>query len=140
MLVFRNSPKILYADPDRAQTILEALHDGGLRIAIDDFGTGYSSLARIRDMPVDVLKIDRSFVSGVDVDPQNQSIVTAFIELARGLGVTTLAEGIETEGELAFVRERGCVMGQGFFFAKAVPPEEIIAMSFGGLRVASEAS
>ncbi len=127
-------------DPDRAQTILEALHDGGLRIAIDDFGTGYSSLARIRDMPVDVLKIDRSFVSGVDVDPQKQSIVTAFIELARGLGVTTLAEGIETEGELAFVRERGCVMGQGFHFSKAVPPEEIIAMSFGGLRVASEAS
>jgi diguanylate cyclase (GGDEF)-like protein/PAS domain S-box-containing protein len=127
------------ADPDRAQTILEALHDGGLRIAIDDFGTGYSSLARIRDMPVDVLKIDRSFVSGVDVDPQNQSIVTAFIELARGLGVTTLAEGIETEGELAFVRERGCVMGQGFYFSKAVPPEEIIAMSFGGLRVSSEA-
>ncbi len=127
-------------DPDRAQTILEALHDGGLRIAIDDFGTGYSSLARIRDMPVDVLKIDRSFVSGVDVDPQNQSIVSAFIELARGLGVTTLAEGIETEGELAFVRDRGCVMGQGFYFSKAVPPEEIIAMSFGGLRVASGAS
>jgi two-component system CheB/CheR fusion protein len=91
-------------------------------------------------MPVDVLKIDRSFVSGVDVDPQKQSIVTAFIELARGLGVTTLAEGIETEGELAFVRERGCVLGQGFYFSKAVPPEEIIAMSFGGLRVASEAS
>jgi diguanylate cyclase (GGDEF)-like protein/PAS domain S-box-containing protein len=127
-------------DPDRAQSILEDLHAGGLRIAIDDFGTGYSSLARIRDMPVDVLKIDRSFVSGVDVDPQNQSIVSAFIELARGLGVTTLAEGIETEGELAFVRERGCVMGQGFYFSKPVPPEEIIAMSFGGLRVAREAS
>ena len=90
-------------------------------------------------MPVDVLKIDRSFVSGVDVDPQNQSIVAAFIELARGLGLTTLAEGIETEGELAFVRDRGCVMGQGFYFSKAVPPEEIIAMSFGGLRAASEA-
>ena len=127
------------ADPDRAQAILEDLHAGGLRIAIDDFGTGYSSLARIREMPVDVLKIDRSFVSGVDVDPQNQSIVAAFIELARGLGLTTLAEGIETEGELAFVRDRGCVMGQGFYFSKAVPPEEIIAMSFGGLRAASGA-
>ena len=127
------------ADPDRAQAILEDLHAGGLRIAIDDFGTGYSSLARIRDMPVDVLKIDRSFVSGVDVDPQNQSIVSAFIELARGLGLTTLAEGIETEGELAFVSDRGCVLGQGFHFSKAVPPEEIIAMSLGGLRVASEA-
>jgi diguanylate cyclase (GGDEF)-like protein/PAS domain S-box-containing protein len=123
-------------DPDKAQAILEDLHAGGLRIAIDDFGTGYSSLARIRDMPVDVLKIDRSFVSGVDVDPQNQSIVSAFIELARGLGMTTLAEGIETEGELAFVLERGCVMGQGFYFSKPVPPEEIIALAYGGLSVA----
>jgi diguanylate cyclase (GGDEF)-like protein len=127
-------------DPDRAQAILEDLHAGGLRIAIDDFGTGYSSLARIRDMPVDVLKIDRSFVSGVDVDPQNRSIVSAFIELARGLGVTTLAEGIETEGELAFLLERGCVMGQGFHFSKPVPPEEIIALSYGGLPVARAAS
>ena len=127
-------------DPDKAQAILEDLHAGGLRIAIDDFGTGYSSLARIRDMPVDVLKIDRSFVSGVDVDPQNQSIVSAFIELARGLGMTTLAEGIETEGELAFVLERGCVMGQGFYFSKPVPPEEIIALAYGGLPVARAAS
>jgi diguanylate cyclase (GGDEF)-like protein/PAS domain S-box-containing protein len=127
-------------DPDRAQTILEDLHAGGLRIAIDDFGTGYSSLARIRDMPVDVLKIDRSFVSGVDVDPQNQSIVAAFLELARGLGVTTLAEGIETEGELAFLLDRGCVMGQGFYFSRPVPPEEIIALSYGGLPVAQAAT
>ena len=127
-------------DPDKAQAILEDLHAGGLRIAIDDFGTGYSSLARIRDMPVDVLKIDRSFVSGVDMDPQNQSIVSAFIELARGLGMTTLAEGIETEGELAFVLERGCVMGQGFYFSKPVPPEEIIALAYGGLPVARAAS
>jgi len=123
------------ADPDRAQAILEDLHAGGLRIAIDDFGTGYSSLARIRDMPVDVLKIDRSFVHRVDVDRQNGSIVSAFIELAGGLGVTTLAEGIETEGELAFVRDRGCVLGQGFYFSKPVPPEEIIALALGGLPV-----
>jgi diguanylate cyclase (GGDEF)-like protein/PAS domain S-box-containing protein len=123
-------------DPDRAQTILEDLHAGGLSIAIDDFGTGYSSLARIRDMPVDILKIDRSFVRGVDVDPQNASIVGAFIELARGLGVTTLAEGIETEGELAFLLGRGCVMGQGFYYSKPVPPAEIIALALGGVPAA----
>src|SRR5712691_1556166 len=87
-------------DPDRAQEILWELHRGGLRIAIDDFGTGYSSLSRLREVPVDVLKIDRSFVSGVDLDPQSASIVSAFIELARGLGMITLAEGIETQGEL----------------------------------------
>src|ERR1051326_6504694 len=76
-------------DPDRAQRILWELHRGGLRIAIDDFGTGYSSLSRLRDVPVEILKVDRSFVSQVDRDPQAASIVTAFIELANGLGMTT---------------------------------------------------
>jgi diguanylate cyclase (GGDEF)-like protein/PAS domain S-box-containing protein len=120
-------------DPDRAQEILWELHRGGLRIAIDDFGTGYSSLSRLREMPVSVLKIDRSFVSQVDEDPQAASIVAAFVELARGLGMTTLAEGIETEGELAFLRELGCQLGQGFLFSRPVPPEEIIAYALGSV-------
>jgi diguanylate cyclase (GGDEF)-like protein len=120
-------------DPDRAHEILWALSNGGLRLAIDDFGTGYSSLSRLREMPVDVLKIDRSFVDKVDQDPQAASIVTAFIELARGLGMTTLAEGIETRGEHEFLVARGCPLGQGFLFSKPVPPEEIIAMAFGGI-------
>jgi EAL domain-containing protein (putative c-di-GMP-specific phosphodiesterase class I) len=120
-------------DPDRAQEILWQLHGGGLRIAIDDFGTGYSSLSRLREMPVSVLKIDRSFVSNADSDAQSASIVSAFLELARGLEMTTLAEGIETEGELAFLKERGCQLGQGFLFSRPVPPEEIIAFAFGGV-------
>jgi EAL domain-containing protein (putative c-di-GMP-specific phosphodiesterase class I) len=120
-------------DPDRAQEILWALKGGGLRLAIDDFGTGYSSLSRLREMPVDVLKIDRSFVDKVDVDKQAASIVTAFVELARGLEMTTLAEGIETAGEHAFLVDRQCPLGQGFLFSKPVPPEEIIAMAFGGI-------
>lgn len=120
-------------DPDRAQEILWDLHRGGLKIAIDDFGTGYSSLSRLREMPVDVLKIDRSFVSNVESDEQSASIVGAFLDLARGLGMTTLAEGIETPGELGFLRERGCMLGQGFLFSKPVPPEEIIAYAFGGV-------
>ncbi len=120
-------------DPDRAQEVLWDLHEGGLRIAIDDFGTGYSSLSRLREMPVDILKIDRSFVSGVDQDPQAASIVSAFLELSRGLEMETLAEGIETEGELSFLRSRGCKLGQGFLFARPVPPEEIIAYAFGGV-------
>jgi diguanylate cyclase (GGDEF)-like protein/PAS domain S-box-containing protein len=122
-------------DPDRAQEILWELNDSGLRIAIDDFGTGYSSLSRLREMPVHVLKIDRSFVSGVEADPQSASIVGAFLDLSRGLGITTLAEGIETEGELNFLRDRGCELGQGFLFAKAVPPEEIIAFALAGVPV-----
>ena len=120
-------------DPDRAQEILHELHDAGFSIAIDDFGTGYSSLSRLREMPVRVLKIDRSFVSGVNEDRQSASIVSAFLELANGLDMTTLAEGIETAEELAFLRERGCKLGQGFFFSRPVPPEEIIAYAFGGI-------
>jgi diguanylate cyclase (GGDEF)-like protein len=123
-------------DPDRAQAILMDLHGAGFAIAIDDFGTGYSSLSRLREMPVKVLKIDRSFVSNVNDDPQAASIVTAFLELARGLEMTTLAEGIETAEELAFLRERGCTLGQGFHFSRPVPPEEIIAYAFGGLPTA----
>ena len=84
-------------------------------------------------MPVDVLKIDRSFVSNVGTDEQGASIVGAFLELARGLGMTTLAEGIETAEELGFLRERECQLGQGFLFSKPVPPEEIIAYAFGGV-------
>jgi diguanylate cyclase (GGDEF)-like protein/PAS domain S-box-containing protein len=124
-------------DPDRAQGILQELTAAGFAIAIDDFGTGYSSLSRLRHMPVRVLKIDRSFVSNVHIDRQAASIVSAFIELADGLDLVTLAEGIETEEELAFLREKGCKLGQGFYFSKPVPPEEIIAFAFGGIPTAA---
>ena len=124
-------------DPDRAQGILAELTEAGFAIAIDDFGTGYSSLSRLRHMPVRVLKIDRAFVSNVHADRQAASIVSAFLELANGLDLITLAEGIETQEELAFLRERGCRLGQGFYFSKPVPPEEIIAYVFGGIPTAA---
>jgi diguanylate cyclase (GGDEF)-like protein/PAS domain S-box-containing protein len=120
-------------DPDRAQNVLMELHAAGFSIAIDDFGTGYSSLSRLRTMPVRVLKIDRSFIQHVHEDPQSASIVSAFLALAGGLDMTTLAEGIETAEQLAFLRDRGCELGQGFYFSKPVPPEEIIAYAFGGI-------
>lgn len=110
-------------DPDRAHDVLWDLHARGLRVAIDDFGTGYSSLSRLRNLPVDVLKIDRSFVSRVDEDPQAAQIVAAFIRLGQGLGMTTLAEGIETEGEWRFLAEQGCELGQGFYFCRPVPAD-----------------
>jgi diguanylate cyclase (GGDEF)-like protein len=115
-------------DPDRAQRILWDLHAGGLRIAIDDFGTGYSSLSRLRDVPVAILKVDRSFVSEVDRDRQSASIVTAFVELAGGLGMTSLAEGIEREEEWRFLRSLGCQLGQGYLFSRPVPPERIVEL------------
>jgi diguanylate cyclase (GGDEF)-like protein/PAS domain S-box-containing protein len=116
------------ADPDRTQKILSELHAWGLSLAIDDFGTGYSSLARLKHLPVDILKIDRSFVRDVHRDTGLASMVQAMIQLARGLGMTPLAEGIETAGELEFLRAHGCPVGQGFYFARPVPAEEIPAL------------
>jgi diguanylate cyclase (GGDEF)-like protein/PAS domain S-box-containing protein len=116
------------ADPDRTQKILTELHAWGLSLAIDDFGTGYSSLARLKHLPVDILKIDRSFVRDVHRDTGLASMVQAMIQLARGLGMTPLAEGIETAGEFEFLRAHGCPVGQGFFFARPVPADEIPAL------------
>ncbi len=126
-------------DPERAQAILWDLHARGLRLAIDDFGTGYSNLWRLRTLPVDVLKIDRSFVSRVDIDPQAAKIVAAFIQLGQGLGMTTLAEGIETEGEWRFMTEQGCELGQGFYFSRPVPAEVISERFRSGELVAAVA-
>jgi diguanylate cyclase (GGDEF)-like protein/PAS domain S-box-containing protein len=123
-------------NPDRTLAILQELHDRGLRIAIDDFGTGYSSLSRLRYLPVDVLKIDRSFVRGVDTDPQNASLVSAMVALATNLGMTAVAEGIETEAEWRTLTDRGCPTGQGFLFSRPVPAHQILAMHRrSGLRV-----
>jgi EAL domain-containing protein (putative c-di-GMP-specific phosphodiesterase class I) len=113
------------ADPDRTQRVLQELHAWGLSIAIDDFGTGYSSLARLKHLPVDILKIDRSFISGVDRDVDSGRMVEAMIQLAGGLGMQPVAEGIETVEELAFLKQAGCSRGQGFLFSRPVPAEEI---------------
>ena len=115
-------------NPDRTLGILHELHARGLKLAIDDFGTGYSSLARLRYMPVDVLKIDRSFVRELDRDEQNASMVSAMVALASNLGMIPLAEGIETEAEWHALMARGCERGQGFFFSRPVPADEIVAI------------
>jgi EAL domain-containing protein (putative c-di-GMP-specific phosphodiesterase class I) len=115
-------------DPDRTQHILQDMHERGLQLAIDDFGTGYSSLARLKHMPVDVLKIDRSFIRDVDTDRDAASMVSAMIALAQNLGMSALAEGIETEGEWRFLVDRGCPMGQGYYFSRPVPAAEILAL------------
>ena len=116
------------ADPDRTQRVLADLHAWGLSLAIDDFGTGYSSLARLKHLPVDILKIDRSFIHAVDRDDESGRMVEAMIQLAHGLGMVPLAEGIETEGELAFLRAAGCTRGQGFLFSRPVPAEQVPAL------------
>jgi EAL domain-containing protein (putative c-di-GMP-specific phosphodiesterase class I) len=115
------------ADPERTQRILKELHAWGLKIALDDFGTGYSSLSRLKHLPVDILKIDRSFVHRVDIDRDNASMVRAMIDLARNLGMTPLAEGIETEEELTFLVEHGCDLGQGYHLGRPGPAAGIPA-------------
>jgi diguanylate cyclase (GGDEF)-like protein/PAS domain S-box-containing protein len=120
-------------DPDRTLRILRDLRARGLRIALDDFGTGYSSLSRLKDLPVDVLKVDRSFVRDVSTHPANRSMVQAIVQLAHALGMTPLAEGIETDADRRFLLERGCGLGQGYFFSPPVPAERILARHRAGL-------
>lgn len=113
------------ADPERTQRLLTELHAWGFTLAIDDFGTGYSSLARLKHMPVDVLKIDQAFVRHVEQDRALAGMVRAMIQLAQSLGMVPLAEGIETYGEFEFLRANGCRLAQGFHFAYPVPAAEI---------------
>ena len=94
---------------------LEAM---GVELAIDDFGTGFSSLSTIHTYPIHKLKIDRSFVTGVDVNPTSQAIVRATLAMAMGLGVSTLAEGVERPEELDFLRRCGCPAFQGYLFSR----------------------
>jgi diguanylate cyclase (GGDEF)-like protein len=116
------------ADPDRTQRLLTELHAWGFTLAIDDFGTGYSSLARLKHMPVDILKIDQAFVRHVEYERDLAGMVRAMIQLAQSLGMIPLAEGIETYGEYEFLRANGCRLAQGFHFAYPVPPGEIPAL------------
>jgi diguanylate cyclase (GGDEF)-like protein/PAS domain S-box-containing protein len=129
-------------DPDRTRQILLGLRERGLRIALDDFGSGYSSLSRLRDLPVQVLKIDRSFVRDCHADLTKASMVRAIVALAEGLGMVPLAEGIETEDEWRFLVGHGCTFGQGYFFSRPVPADELSALARrAGLRlVGGEAS
>ncbi len=113
---------------DGAKTILEGFHDHGLRVAIDDFGTGYSSLSRLKQLPAHILKIDRSFLSGVPEDPDAASVVTAIIELARTLGMIPLAEGVETVEQKTFLQRRRCTLGQGWLFGRPLAPEQVTAL------------
>ena len=125
------------ADPDRTQQTMETLRRRGVRFAIDDFGTGYSSLSRLKHLPVEVLKIDRSFVHDLPRDKDACSMVNAVIQLALSLGMTPLAEGIENPEQWKFLVENGCALGQGFHFARPVPAEEIERLGVQALLPAS---
>jgi diguanylate cyclase (GGDEF)-like protein/PAS domain S-box-containing protein len=113
---------------------LKKLRAMGIRIALDDFGTGYSSLGYLRRFPIDTLKIDQSFVRDILTDPDAATIVKTIIAMARNLKLKTVAEGVETEGQLAFLREEGCDEAQGYLIAKPLPPEELEPFFASSLR------
>ena len=110
-------------DPARATRVFDALKALDTTVAMDDFGTGYSSLAYLQRLPIDVLKIDRSFVSAMMVDPDSVAIVRAVLSLAEALGMSTTAEGIETVELATTLAALGCSSGQGFYFSKPIEPE-----------------
>jgi diguanylate cyclase (GGDEF)-like protein/PAS domain S-box-containing protein len=121
------------ASSERASAELKELHDLGVQIAIDDFGTGFSSLGQLRHFPVDMLKVDRSFVQGVEHSEKDAAITSNLVSLAHALGVTAIAEGIESDGQLKSLQEIGCDYAQGFLFAYPVSADEaggVIASGF----------
>ncbi|MDQ1323710.1 MAG: hypothetical protein QG587_1045, partial [Chloroflexota bacterium] len=110
---------------------LRGLRALGVKLALDDFGTGYSSLSYLRQLPLDTIKVDRSFVSGLGTDPADAPIVQAVISLAHGLGIEVVAEGIETEAQLALLRELACDRGQGYWFSRPLPEGAMETMLAG---------
>ncbi|AYC32980.1 EAL domain-containing protein [Pseudomonas cavernae] len=116
------------ADSEHTATLLDQLHALGVRISIDDFGTGYSSLSYLHRFPLDVLKIDRSFVARLDQGPEGQQIVQTILSLARNLGIEVIAEGAETATQVHYLRALGCAFGQGYYFSKPVASAELSAL------------
>ncbi|RYY24712.1 MAG: EAL domain-containing protein [Sphingomonadales bacterium] len=120
----------IVTDPDRVARVMTALKDLGATLAMDDFGTGYSNLAFLQKLPIDLLKIDRSFVSGMLADRDKIAIVRAILSLAQALGMKTTAEGIETNELAQTLAALGCTYGQGFLYSRALPRDDAYSLLF----------
>ena len=127
-LVLEITESMITKDADYNVDVLGRLKNLGVRVAVDDFGTGYSNLAYLKRFPIDMLKIDKSFVDGLEENPEDKAIVEAVISLARALDLSTVAEGIETPGQLERLRDLGCELGQGHYFSGALPAYEASAL------------
>jgi EAL domain-containing protein (putative c-di-GMP-specific phosphodiesterase class I) len=121
--------RVAMGDPVGAIAVMDKLHQLGVRMSLDDFGTGYSSLNYLKRFRTYKLKIDQSFTSGVTEDPEDQGIVCAIVNLAQSLGLQTIAEGVETAGQLAFLRSKGCQEAQGYYFSEPIPADQFEALA-----------
>jgi EAL domain-containing protein (putative c-di-GMP-specific phosphodiesterase class I) len=127
-LILELTESVLLADTEPVARTLQELRGLGFRLALDDFGTGYSSLGHLRDFPVDILKMDASFVAGIGRGMADGAILRAIIGLANSLGLMTIGEGIERQDQLAALNAMGCNAGQGFYFSKPLAYEQMDAL------------
>jgi EAL domain-containing protein (putative c-di-GMP-specific phosphodiesterase class I) len=136
LIEFEITESLLMHDPAGAARTLHLLKESGVRLSMDDFGTGYSSLGYLKRFPIDTLKIDRTFVRDLSTDADDATLTRAIIHLAQNLRLKVVAEGVETEEQLAFLRANGCDEMQGFLFARPAPAEECERMLREGRRLA----
>ena len=133
LLIFEITESMVMEDLSGAREVMKKLNRLGVRLAIDDFGTGHSSLAYLKQFPVHEVKVDRTFVQGVAESPVDSAIVRAVIDLANAMGISTVAEGVETEQQVTGLQRLGCEVGQGFYFShplRAAELDDLLARHF----------
>jgi EAL domain-containing protein (putative c-di-GMP-specific phosphodiesterase class I) len=128
---------IVFRNPEHAITILQGLRALGIQLALDDFGTGFSSLRHLQQYPINALKSDQSFIRNIATNERDATITRTVIAMAHSLGLRILAEGVETQEQLDFLREHGCEEVQGFIVSQPLPPEQFI--KFVDKHIATEA-
>jgi EAL domain-containing protein (putative c-di-GMP-specific phosphodiesterase class I) len=123
-LTLELTESMMLGDDEATTRKIQEIRELGVRVAIDDFGTGYSSLGYLQQFPVDVIKIDRSFIERLSVDGRNFEVTKSIVELGRSLNLEIVAEGIEHAGQVAAIRSLGCTHGQGYYYGRPMPAGE----------------